>query len=338
MIKRWIVFSYDKNLFIEYAPKFKIHKCPPEFPHPTMMPAHHPYFLDIKVHEVDEEMGVRSYGYELSKEPDFDEFQKVKIPNYISQQDLNGIFFDEIVHLINALTRHHIFTYDNRQAWTAALGDVEPESKFSQEIYLAPGFENPTEITPQRNYFGERLFSLLSEDRALRQCVTFQNLLDLYFSFDNDSFKQDFLNACLVVDKAKKLNHFEQSASYIFLVSAVEALIELENQGVSNNKCESCGQEQYRVMAKFRGFLDKYGWDIDKKTQNDFYTMRSKISHAGMLFQSSYRHNFFPKSQEDIMKRHKKTIESEKYQSFRGLVETCFATFLYQNMKVKDSE
>ena len=337
MIKRWIVFSYDENLFIEYAPKFKIHKCPPEVPHPKMMIAHHPYFLDIEVPEADEEIGVGSYGYDLSKKPDFDDFEKVSIPKHISQQDLDSIHFDEIVHLVNALTRHHIFVYDGRQAWTAPLGDVQLESRFSQEIYWAPDFENPTKITPQENYFGEYRFSLQSDDGTLRQRVTLQQLLDLYFAFDDDYFKQDFLNACLVVDKAKKLSHFEQSASYIFLVSAIEALVALENRGMKNKRCEICGQEQYRVMAKFRDFLDKYGCEVDKNTQNDFYTLRSQISHIGKLFQSSYRRNFFPKSQEDINKQHSESIESMKYKSFRGLVEICFATFLYWNVQTKES-
>lgn len=338
MIKRRIVFSYDENLFVEYAPKFKIHKCPPEFPHPPMTNAHHPYFLDFEVPEAEAEMGLGDYSYNLDNAPKFDEFQRIPIPINISQSDLDEAIFEEIVHLINALTCHHIFIYDRRSAWTIAHGGGEHNLRYSQETYLAPDFENPTEITSQQNYFGEYLFSLQSDDGELLQKVTFQNLLDMYFNFDNDSFKQGFLSACLVVDKAKKLSHFEQSASYMFLVSAIEALVELENRGVKNNKCEGCGQEQYRVMAKFRDFLDKYGWDIDNKSKNDLYSMRSKISHLGKLLQSSYRRNFLPKNQEDINNRHKQSIERMKYLSFQRLVETCFATFLYLNMRAKDPE
>ena len=69
MIERRIVFSYDDNLFIEYAPKFKIHKCPPEFPHPKMMHAHHPYFFDFEVPEAEAETGLGDYGYDLSTPP-----------------------------------------------------------------------------------------------------------------------------------------------------------------------------------------------------------------------------------------------------------------------------
>lgn len=179
---------------------------------------------------------------------------------------------------------------------------------------------------------------LNSEGELLGKRITLQHLLDMYFAFDDDKFKQDFLNACLVMDTAKKLGHYQQSASYVFLVSALETLIELEHRNTEIATCKCCGQKQYQVLAKFRDFIDKYGWNIDNKTKNDFYKMRSEISHAGKLFQSSYRRNFFPTSQEDMDEIHKALIEDNKHRLFRGLVEVCFASFLFWNMQPKAPE
>lgn len=335
MIRRWIVFSCEKHLFIEYAPRFKLHKCPPEFPHPAMMNAHHPYFLDFYVDEVDEELALSSNSYRLDEKPKYKNFEKTVLPKHISQNDNDMRVFEEIIFLINALTDHHVFQYEGRQAWTVALSNDEKELRFSQEFYDAPDFDEPKEIAPQKNYLGEMLFTLSSEDGNLLKLVRLNDLLDMYYAFSDEEFKSLFLNACLIVDKAKKLSQFEISASYIFFVSAVETLVGIENRGTKDKTCESCGNTQYRVVSKFRNFIDKYGWEVDRKIFTKFYDIRSQISHVGNLLQASYSSNFRPKSQEDLDKIHMRALESTNYESFRKLVKTCFGTFIYANMQGK---
>jgi len=90
--KRDIIFSYSKSSLLEYAPYFKIHKCPEDFPHPEWEYAHHPYFIDYRTQEIEQKTGVLEYSYNLSNNPNFDDFPKSPIPQFVSQHSFYSIF------------------------------------------------------------------------------------------------------------------------------------------------------------------------------------------------------------------------------------------------------
>lgn len=88
----------------------------------------------------------------------------------------------------------------------------------------------------------------------------------------------------------------------------------------------------HKVSKKFKDFIDKYGYQVSNKVKNEFYEMRSSISHFGNLLSSSYAYKMFIESQEDFDQRHKGTIERMQFETFRNLAKTCFRTFLLKNI------
>lgn len=333
MIKRDIILSYEKEQFIESAPYFKIHKCPSNFAQPPYEYAHHPYFLDFKTEKIKKKVGVADYSFNLDQKPNYDDFKKLSIPSSTSQHELDEKKKYEILHLLNTLSDSYFFVYNNLQSWTVNI-DKEMSSSYTQEMYLPPpDYKEPKKIVIKSydGYLSPVLLILKDEKGDLKKTICLNDLLTRYYSSKNDVLKDEFLNACLIFDKAQKLSHFDMSVSYILMVSAIETLIQIEFKGVKFKKCECCESTQYQVMKKFRDFIDKYGYEIDKKTKNEFYQMRSDISHSGKLFQSSYLSKMFVESQDDFDKVHKSSIEHLKYSDFKKLTKTCFRTFLYKN-------
>ena len=332
MIKRNIIFSYRKDQLIEFLPYFQIHKCPSDFPQPPMKYGHHPYFLDFLTEKVEKKVGVTSYSYKHNEKPKYDDFPKSSIPQFVSQQDHDREIQNEILYIINAVCDSYFFTYDFRQSWTTSL-DKELRLSYSQEMYIPPDYKDPKEIKPQANYNDVILFTLKNQEGNSEKIVRLNDLLNLYYSTNNKKLKSEYLNACIVFSKAQKLAHLDQSASYIFMVSAIETLAEIEFKAEKPKKCTSCETTQYWVRGKFRDLIDKYGYDVDNKTKKEFYQMRCDISHLGKLFQSSYLRKFFIENQEDFDNLHASSVESLKYQEFMNLTKMCFRTFLYNNMK-----
>ncbi len=259
---------------------------------------HHPYFLDFLTERVKEKVGVTEYSYKLNEKPEYDDFSKFPISQYVSQHEYDGKIQNEILYIINAIYDSHFFTYDGRQSWTRSL-DNERRLSYSQEMYIPPDYEDPKEIRQQTNYDDKPLFALKKQKGDFEKIVRLNDLLRLYFSTNNNILKSEYLNACIVFSKAQKLALLDQSASYIFMVSAIETLVEIEFKAEKPTKC-TCGETtQYRVRGKFRDFIDKYGYEVDNKIKNDFYDMRCDISHFGKLFQSSYLRKSFIENQED---------------------------------------
>ncbi len=122
------------------------------------------------------------------------------------------------------------------------------------------------------------------------------------------------------------------SAFYVFLVIALESLIEIESSNLPNKRCDECKGELYRVVAKFKTFIDKYGWQISNKDKNELYHFRSQIIHLGKLLEGSHpTASVFIGTQEDLVREHKRASEQRKVRTLESLVEVCFAAFLYSN-------
>ncbi len=337
MIRRNIIFSYEENKLLQFLPYFKIHKCPENFPRPPAMYGHHPYFLDYKTEKAQAKKGLTEYSYELSKRPQYNDFEEYPIPDYVVQGYHDTKIMNEILYLVNALCDTYFFYYGfnhMRQAWTIEL-NKEHKLSYSQEGYIAPEHESELEeITAQKNYeFLDPELIYFKDGEGIKKIIRLNELLDLYYTCENEQLKEDYLNACVVFTKSQELAHFDQSASYVFMVSAIESLISIEFKDEKTKNCDCCGQPMYQVTKKFKDFIDKYGYEVEDFVKNKFYSMRSRISHFGQLLNTSYLRKSFVENQKDFTETYETIMERMTFREFRNLTKICFRTFLFWNMK-----
>lgn len=336
MINRDVIFTYENDLLLQFLPNFKIYKCDDSFPKPPFEMGHHPYFIEYETTEASPRSGITSYSYDLKQKPKYEEHIESTLPVQVLQQEENAKTKNEILYLLNALTNSYLFYYGMhgvRQSWSIDLGE-DNDMRYSQEGYLCPDYERkPDGIEPQINYefIDPVLLQFMDDEGTLARTVKLGDLLNTYYGSSDSDLKKQYLNACIVLTKSQDLFSIDHSASYMFMVSAIEALITIEYKDHVAETCDCCGQPKYKVSKKFKDFIDKYGYQVSNKVKNEFYSMRSSISHFGKLLVSSYQSTMFIESQEDFERRHKQTMERMRYESFRDLAKTCFRTFL-QNM------
>ena len=89
------------------------------------------------------------------------------------------------------------------------------------------------------------------------------------------------------------------SLAIVGYISAIENLTDFESQrkGEKIPLCSMCNKPTYSIARKFKDFMKKYSeFSEDEnanKILNDFYSKRSKISHAGELMYMDYIQNEF---------------------------------------------
>lgn len=353
MINTRIIFSYQKDVVIQYLPIFSIQRCPDNFPKPDGgYGGHYPYFLDFRTNKVSGKKGVIKlpfkigesykieYSYKIGEPPKFEDYRPIMFSDRTAQMDEDNRVLSEVIPLANALSENNFFTYRGRRHWTINLDkEIMDDDKlcFGQEGYISPDYERKLEAVPESNnyeHIDPILFTYKSIDNnELKYVVRLGDLFELYFSSTDDIFKKKYLNACIVFEKSLRLLEIDQSAAYIFLVSTIEALIEIEYENVSVGNCKECGQPQYKVRRKFHDFLEKYCIDIDKKTKDIFCNIRNGIAHSGQLLGASYNQKWIIENQEDFDLKYKTVTDRMYYESLKSLVQTCLRTFLYQNLR-----
>lgn len=80
------------------------------------------------------------------------------------------------------------------------------------------------------------------------------------------------------------------SMAVIGLISAIENLMDFEGkkiQGKTEN-CQTCSQPIHSISKKFKAFMLRFSqFDVDNKNKllSEFYSKRSKISHAGGILE-----------------------------------------------------
>lgn len=332
MINRKIIFSTEPGLIVQCLPYFAIRPCPDNFPPPPFTYGHHPYFIDYKTQEVSSKKGIQNLSFSLDEKPNFNDLEKTPIPILILQKDENSRVFNETLTLTNSLSNSYFFDYKGKQHWTLPL-DGTVDHIYGQEGYNAPEYESTLENfeeIPSQTLTDLTLFSF-TEHNTLKK-IKLNDILNLFYESHNVEFKQMFLSACVVLNKSFEIREIDLSASYLFMVSAIEALIKIEHLGESPNNCDNCGQPIFKVSRKFKDFIDKYGYEVDNKTKNKFYSMRSNIAHLGQLLELSNPHQLSIVSQKDINAKYKREMDRKYYESFESLAKICFRTFLYRNI------
>lgn len=332
MINKQIIFSYERFAHIEHLPLFSIYPCPEDYPRPPAEIGHYPYFIDFKVPELTKKMGLVEYSFELGKKPKFKDYRAFPIPDIVAKNDSRMSTFNEISYLVNALSPVRIFSYSGNQHWTISI-EKEMKMIYGQEGYLPPKHEynlDKIHSLPDYENIDPILLTYLKPNEG-KYILRLSELFDLYFNCTDEIKKDCYLNACTVLSKSFDLQTIDWSASYIFMVSALEALIEIENKDFKVENCKSCGQPKYKVSRKFKDFIDKYGYEVDNKTKNEFYKIRSGIAHSGQLLGMSYFRKRGIENQDDLDKVYRETMEREYYFAFKNLAQTCFRMFLKIN-------
>lgn len=331
MFKRAIIFSYEEYAFLQYTPLFKVEKCPEHFPQPLMKYAHHPYYIEYKTEEVENE----AIGHEAAFDSTlkFSDSKRVSVPSKILQNQNDALILKDLLCLINTLSNSYFFQYEGiDQSWCMSLGK-ESKLVYAQKGYEAPDYErNIDEINFCQNTIDFLpLIRFKNEDGTCQRDVNITKLLNAYFSLKCELFKSDFLNACTVFAKAIELSKYDISSSFLLMVSSIEALIAIEYRNQKVDPCKRCKQKHYAVTEKFRNFIDKYGYQVDKKTKNEFYSLRSDIAHLGKMMRESYSSHAFITSDEQLENAKKLVKEKEVFDNFKKLAQICFRVFLFKN-------
>ena len=198
---------------------------------------------------------------------------------------------DEILSVLSVITKYLLTKDENGRKWVLCDEKGEWVSVERGVGYFWKGLsqfggeltENNIEGIPEiqsEHYYSEEAF--LGEPFMLSDSTSW--LLDKYFSLD-EARKEAFLAACVLFERSSRTWKISHSLAYIGFVSGVEALIEYENKDVKTEKCDGCGQPQYKVRQKFLAFARNYGEDSHefKKYADRLYNRRSLIGHAGKL-------------------------------------------------------
>jgi hypothetical protein len=235
MISTHIIFCDKDFAIVQYLPLFAIQPCPANFPRPPALMGHYPYFFDFKTDEVPAKTGIAVHSYNLGEKPKIEDFQKIPADARLAREDEKKRVKNEILYLVNALSNDYFFSYGSKQNWSINMSDertMGDRLSWGQEGYLAPDFTRELDevegvanaaksapvLDPPLQTYRDK------ETNELKYEVRLSDLFELYYSCDDSEFKDKFLNACIVYSKSRKLWEVDQSASFIFLVSTVEAL------------------------------------------------------------------------------------------------------------------
>lgn len=124
---------------------------------------------------------------------------------------------------------------------------------------------------------------------------TIDLLFESYFSLD--STKMVFVDAAVFYTvSAIELNNNRKTLSLLSSFTFMETMVNLEFKDVAAEKCQ-CGQLKYSVSRKFKDYLLKYigNSERNKKTFNNYYSLRSKIVHTGTLLKTELLFADIPK-------------------------------------------
>lgn len=107
------------------------------------------------------------------------------------------------------------------------------------------------------------------------QIEKIKDIFRIYFLL-NEKNKNIFLNACYWFHKATIADSL--TSKFLYLIIMIESFLPTDAE-----KCDSCGQDKYKVSQKFKDFVKKYSGISDNSLLNDLYSLRSKIAHNALV-------------------------------------------------------
>ena len=208
---------------------------------------------------------------------------------------------NKILNLLTTFSNYHFYFPKLNIQWFASIDKELSEKEINEQTskvgitaYTYPSLTKDAlitsfskvsfpEISPQKHPGCFMKLDLLGNEE-----VTFsQHILGAFHNyFLLTKEEQESVDAAaLLITQGIQLRESMKSLSFVAFVSSIETMVDLENKNTKVVKCETCKQDLYKVMAKFRNYLFKYSIadETAKKRINAIYQIRSKIAHAGML-------------------------------------------------------
>lgn len=215
---------------------------------------------------------------------------------------------EHIISLFSIITTNLFFKYNSRDSrWGFPIVKEPTEgeanfwsSKWCLEWFHWPGLPDQLIISnftqldsnPAANVDWKKCFFYNPNyDWFDDKEISFPNItdyfLDCYFKKDLAT-RKTIDSAIASSNAAMEFMHTRKKISLLSAFTAIETMVNLENNKFKSTKCESCGQEIFKVSAKYRDFLLKYIGDSkeNKKKFSTYYSLRSKVVHTGQDFKT----------------------------------------------------
>ena len=267
-VSRAILFaSVPTSNFWRYRDKFQILPVPPQAPLPNWFVADHPLILEV-THK-----GTLNPRIRVNR----------------SQRELRQIGL-----LLGLVLRFNVQMppRNSTSNWMFVNSESESgmtlHSEYLQQGYTIPDWTfNPHSLTdptcaPCDVIVDTQYFSApgISIDSVLNvpQCVS--AFFDHYFNL-SDSNSDRFLRSCYWYCTGNEIWNSSQSASFISLVQAIEALLPGDER---ESRCDSCGHPLGPgPTRKFSEFVEVFAAGTPKAMRSRLYNVRSQLAHGGSL-------------------------------------------------------
>lgn len=201
-----------------------------------------------------------------------------------------------IIRLLSVFTNFLHFDYDehNLDGWFRKLPpdgseiewgkkwipiyDIEIQS-FSTNLFSDIETINDLEYSKSIDEFGGRI----------KYPKNINTKFDNYFRIPINA-REVYTDSVVMFVQARSIRNIQSSLSVVALTSAIENLVNFKHKDIKIDKCDSCGQEKYKVTKKFNDFIKEntLGYYSQKEIKGligDIYARRSLIVHKGELFQ-----------------------------------------------------
>jgi hypothetical protein len=268
-VRRQVLFAAVPTIgHFQHKDLFQIAPVPPEAPRPRYIMGHHPFFLECRVQTSSNFMITSLRQQRIGRELEL----------------VLSSMLDIRVWSLGPELRNH---------WSIDVVDdaaVLP-TKFLQEGYAWEGavFESedfsPTDSVPAIEFVeAQQYYSMrgISVDRKLDLLADFSQQLDRFFAL-GVSDREKFLRASYWFQHAGVVFSYSKSASFVALVSAIEALMLPPSAG---EKCPECNRSTGPGPTRqFVDFVEALipGSGISKRDRQRFYQIRSALTHGGKL-------------------------------------------------------
>jgi hypothetical protein len=233
--------------------------------------------------------------------------EKELLPDIAAYKDMihsmtqNVNYQKQILNLLSAVSNYRFYYPTPKLQWMAEVpdkkpleGEPQPPSKPALSIYWYEQMGKEGQITGFTAQATDDVKRIKHPDCFQyidvegKETVQFSEQIDgaihNYFAL-NYGVKDTVGASISLICNGLDLRNSMKSLSYVSLISSIETMVNHEFIGQKVEHCKACGQEQYKVMGKFRDYLLKYATDNEKtrKDINSIYSLRSKIAHAGLL-------------------------------------------------------
>jgi len=300
-VYRNIIFStISLNGFYRYKDVFQITPLGNEHPKPKGGYGHFPVLLE---YTCETNRNCKNKLLDMS-------FYNDPIPKHLKELFVDSSILEgslkEILMLLTFFTTSVFFVYKNsfyKQSWFVPLsGQKQSEQCLLGHMFYLP---NKIDLSPQYD-FSLPTISLIPQmdtSKYLNQHYSFpgqgdscgfylpdtiDTMFDNYYNLKNEA-KSAFKNAIALFYMAVKIWDESKSLAFAALISCLEAIIKYEYKDMDKElePCPTCKTTQYRVMKKFRMFLNVDNLpntDPAKSIIKRLYNFRSEILHQGGIF------------------------------------------------------